>query len=188
MGSGTKERTGAEKVVGIDKLRAGSYRWRIAVIDGPNMPNLGRRSRTIYGPIKSLADLQSLVREAADELGVIVTPFASNHEGEILEFIHGSGESQDGYIINPAGLTTYGESTRHALEDTGKPVVECHFSNTARHFAAVVPPYLLQQSRFTYSATGLVMGFRQYSYIGALVALTLALDDDNFLAGGNRSH
>jgi 3-dehydroquinate dehydratase-2 len=162
--------------------------WRIGVIDGPNMPNLGNRSETIYGPIKSLADLQRLVREMADELGVVVTPFASNHEGEILEFIHRTAREVDGYIMNPAGLTTYGEATRHALDDTTKPVVECHFSNTARHFAGVVPPYLAQQSRFTYSATGLVMGLRQYSYLGALLALTLALDDADFLDGGARRH
>ncbi|QRP50257.1 type II 3-dehydroquinate dehydratase [Amycolatopsis sp. FDAARGOS 1241] len=162
--------------------------WRIGVIDGPNMPNLGHRSEAIYGPIKSLADLQRLVAELADEIGVAVTPFASNHEGEILDFIHRTALEVDGYVINPAGLTTYGEATRHALDDTGKPVVECHFANTARHFAGVTPPYLAQQSRFTYTATGLVMGLRQYSYLGALLALTLALDDADFLAGGARRH
>ncbi|MET7999254.1 type II 3-dehydroquinate dehydratase [Amycolatopsis sp. NPDC005232] len=162
--------------------------WRIGVIDGPNMPNLGHRSESIYGPIKSLADLQKLVAEMADELGVSVVPFASNHEGEILDFIHRTAREVDGYVINPAGLTTYGEATRHALDDTTKPVVECHFANTARHFAEVTPPQLVQQSRFTYTATGLVMGLRQYSYLGALLALTLALDDADFLAGGTRRH
>jgi 3-dehydroquinate dehydratase-2 len=162
--------------------------WRIAVIDGPNMPNLGARDEKIYGPIKSLDDLQALVRKTAESLGIEVVQTASNHEGEILDFIHQTAKNVHGYVINPAGLTTYGEATRHALEDTRKPVMEVHFSNTARHFAEVVPPYLLQQSRFTYSATGLVMGLRQYSYLGALLGLTLALDDESFLDGGNRRH
>jgi 3-dehydroquinate dehydratase-2 len=171
----------------LDAFRPkGARRWRIAVIDGPNMPNLGARDEKIYGPIRSLADLQALVRKAAESIGVKVVQMASNHEGEILDFIHRTARDADGYVINPAGLTTYGEATRHALEDTRKPVMEVHFSNTARHFAQVVPPYLLQQSRFTYSATGLVMGLRQYSYVAALVGLTLALDDESFLNGGTR--
>lgn len=163
-------------------------RWTIGVIDGPNMPNLGHRSERIYGPIRSLADLQALVRETADDLGVEVVPFASNHEGEILEFVHRTAHDVHGYVINPAGLTTYGEATRHALDDTTKPVVEVHFANTARHFAEVTPHFQQQTSRFTYTATGLVMGLRQYSYLGALLALTLALDDESFLAGGANRH
>ncbi len=173
----------------LEDFRPEKYtRWKIAVIDGPNMTNLGNRSQAIYGPIRSIADLQKLVSDTAEALHVDVTQFVSNHEGEILEFIHSTASTHDAYIINPAGLTTYGEATRHALEDTTKPVIECHFSNTARHFAEVVPSYLLQQSRFTYSATGLIMGMRQYSYVGALLSLTMSLDDESFLAGGRRSH
>lgn len=37
-------------------------------------------------------------------------------------------------------------------------------------------------------ATGLVMGLRQYSYLGAMLALTLALDDEDFLADGTHRH
>lgn len=161
-------------------------RWTIGVIDGPNMPNLGHRSEQIYGPIRSLADLQTLVRETAEALGVSVTQFASNHEGEILEFIHRTGHEVDGYLINPAGLTTYGEATRHALDDTSKPVVEVHFANISRHFGDVASHYQQQTSRFTRTATGLVMGLRQYSYLGAMLGLTLGLDDNAFLAGGTR--
>ncbi len=154
--------------------------WRIAVIDGPNMPNLGRRDQAIYGPIRSLEDLQELVREFADMLGVAVRQFASNHEGEILDFIHETAAEVDGYLINPAGLTTYGEATRHALADTTRPVVEVHFANLSRHLATIAPGAQLQ-SRFTHTATGLVMGLRQHGYLAALLGLTLALDDASFL-------
>ena len=160
-------------------------RWRISVIDGPNMPNLGRRDKGIYGPIKSLDDLQTLVRAFGDEIGVAVECFASNHEGAILDFIHGSAETTDAYIINPAGLTTYGEATRHALVDTGRPYVEVHFANTARHFRSVSGDAEPPRSKFTFSATGVVMGLRQYSYLGALLALSLGLDDAAFLGEGH---
>lgn len=163
-------------------------RWRIAVIDGPNMSNLGHRSKVTYGTIASIHDLQQSVKNCGDELGVEITPFVSNYEGEILEFIHASAESHHGFIINPAGLTTYGEATRHALDETCKPVIECHFANTARHFDHAVQAYQNQFSRFTYSATGLVMGMRQYSYVAALFGLVLSLDDTHFLDGGKYSH
>lgn len=162
-------------------------RWRIAVIDGPNMPNLGARDEGIYGRIASLAELQEFVAEVASSVGVEVVPFASNHEGEILEFIHSSAAEVDGYLINPAGLTFPGEATRHALVDSGKPYVEVHFSNLSRHIATIDPTAQMR-SRFTNSAAGVSFGLRQYSYAGALLGLALALDDEAFLAGGTYAH
>jgi 3-dehydroquinate dehydratase-2 len=155
-------------------------RWRIAVIDGPNMPNLGARDQAIYGPIASLADLQAFVGQIAAAVGVDLRPFSSNHEGEILEFIHSSAAEVDGYLINPAGLTTYGEATRHALADSARPYVEVHFANLSQHLGRIDPTGTLR-SRFTHTAAGLSMGMRQYSYAGALVALALSLDDSSFL-------
>lgn len=156
--------------------------WRIGVINGPNMPNLGHRDQAIYGPINSLAALEALVERYAALIGVDVTQFASNFEGEILEFVHRTAADMHAYVINPAGLTTYGEATRHALADSRRPFVEVHFANTAQHFDAVTPGGQRLESRFTYTATALVMGLRQYSYLGALLGLSLALDDQAFLA------
>jgi 3-dehydroquinate dehydratase-2 len=156
-------------------------RWRVGVIDGPNMPNLGNRDEAIYGPIRSLQDLQAFVAQFAEHLGVTVHPFASNHEGEILEFIHQQAHEVDAFVINPAGLTTYGEATRHALADSVKPFIEVHFANTVRHFRSVSGEGEPPRSRFTYSATGLVMGLRHYSYVAALLGVTMALDDASFL-------
>lgn len=166
---------------GFSLRSAQAPRWHIGVIDGPNMPNLGNRDTAIYGPIRSLQELQGFVHGFGEHLGVTVHPFASNHEGEILEFIHRNACDVDGFLINPAGLTTYGEATRHALADGGKPFVEVHFANTARHFRAISGDEPPLRSRFTHSATGLVMGLRHYSYAAALLGLTLALDDASFL-------
>lgn len=155
----------------------------IAVIDGPNMSNLGARSKKIYGDIGSLDDLQTFVAGFGKQLGVTVENFASNYEGAILEFIHESANRVDGYIINPAGLTTVGEGVRHALEETTKPVVEVHFSNiTSGSGGARGLGGGSIQSTITHTATGMCMGLRQYSYIGALTGLIMALDDRNFLA------
>lgn len=165
--------------------RAGSRRHRISVIDGPNMSNLGARSKKVYGSINSLDDLKALVTATGQDLGVEVETFSSNHMGDILEYIHASADRIDGYIINPAGLTTMGEAVRHALEDTTKAVVEVHFANISG--APGTPRGLMSGkliSTFTHTATGMCMGLRQYSYIGALVGLVMALDDSSFLGDG----
>jgi len=162
--------------------RRGDRRHRIAVIDGPNMSNLGARSKKIYGDIRSLDDLKRFVTDFGQSIGVEIETFSSNYEGAILEFIHESAERADGYVINPAGLTTVGEAVRHALEETERPVIEVHFANISA--VASAPRGLMGgtlQSRFTHTATGLAMGLRQYSYTAAVLGLVQALDDPAFL-------
>jgi len=163
-------------------VRTGDRRHRIAVIDGPNMSNLGARSKKVYGKIGSLDELKQYVANFGRQLGVDVENFSSNHQGNILEFIHESADRVDGYIINPAGLTTVGEGVRHALEDTGRPVIEVHFANIAASAGAArgLGGGSIRSS-FSHTATGVCMGMRQYSYIAALTALVLALDDEGFL-------
>ena len=101
----------------------------ITLIDGPNMPNLGNRNKRVYGPIASITALHDYMRQLGEGMGVTIEALASNHEGEILDAIHASAAKTDAYILNPAGLTKTGEPTRHALEETGRPWVETHFSN-----------------------------------------------------------
>lgn len=167
-------------------IRGSDKRFHIAVIDGPNMSNLGARSKKVYGAVASLDELQSYVRDYGSRLGVDIESFSSNYEGAILEFIHESAARVDGYIINPAGLTTIGEGVRHALEDTGRPVMEVHFANiSASAGASRGLGGGSIQSSFSHTATGVTYGMRQYSYIGALTALVFALDDVGFLGAKN---
>ncbi|WP_417260644.1 type II 3-dehydroquinate dehydratase [Celeribacter sp.] len=162
--------------------RNGNRKHKIAVIDGPNMSSLGNRSQKVYGPISSLDDLKAWVQGFGADLGVEVENFSSNFQGEILEFIHESASRVDGYIINPAGLTTVGEGVRHALEDTGKPSIEVHFANiSASAGGARGLGGGSINSSFTHTATGMAMGLRQYSYASALTGLVLSLDDPDFL-------
>jgi 3-dehydroquinate dehydratase II len=163
-------------------FRSSKRDHRIVIIDGPNMTNLGARNKRVYGAIGSLDDLQNFCKGFGTALGVAVTTFASNFEGAILEFIHESAKSADAYVINPAGLTEVGVATKHALTETGKPYVEVHFANI------VAPPTAPRglpigpwQSTFSASATGVMMGMREYSYAAAILSLAMALDDKNFL-------
>ena len=151
---------------GTTTIRDGTHRWRIALLNGLNMTNLGRRDPHIYGRIESLAALEDLVAAAGNELGVDVVAFHSNDEGALVDFVEAQ-DGFDGYLINPGGLWAYGEATRVALDQTAKPVVEVHFANIRATG---------EESTFTKSVAGTVMGFRHHGYLGALVALTMHLD------------
>ncbi len=101
--------------------------WKTLVINGPNMNLLGRREGGLYGSL-TLQGLESGLREKARELGVEVDFFQSNHEGELVERIQGSGKY--GFIIiNPAAYTHTSVAIRDALLAVGKPFIEVHMTN-----------------------------------------------------------
>ncbi|GLY86090.1 type II 3-dehydroquinate dehydratase [Actinoallomurus iriomotensis] len=170
----------------VHGLRTGGQRYKISVIDGPNVSNLARRNKRMYGPHVSAEALGRFAKDWGDRLGVDVERFLSNHEGDILEYIHESGDRVDGYIVNPAGLTTTSDMVPFALYDTGKPVIEVHFANIkAAASTARGPVYGPRESTFTPFVAGQFMGMREYSYAGALLSLVLALDDDTFLGAAS---
>jgi 3-dehydroquinate dehydratase II len=160
------------------ELRTGDRQWHLAVMNGPNLSNLGRRDRRTYGAIGSIDDLDKLVTDFGELLGISVESFVSNYEGALLEFIHESADRTDGYLINPAGLTTQSEGMRHAFQETRRPVVELHFANIATAGLTSV---------FTPTMTGLMMGLREHGYLGAMLALVRALDDETFLGPTEQS-
>ena len=101
---------------------------KVLVVNGPNLNNLGRRDAGHYG-VTTLAQIEDSLRKCAEELGVDVEFFQSNHEGEIVDFIQGSTDDADGIVINAGALTHYGLSMRDALTDSRLPIVEVHLSN-----------------------------------------------------------
>lgn len=154
-------------------LRAeGAREWLFHVINGPNMNQLGKRDPGIFGSITSLDALVEELVSFGRVIGVKIAHFHSNHEGALLDYIHENSETADAFVINPAGIWTYGEATRDALADSGTPWAEVHFANVAA---------LPGESVFSHAALGEVMGLRQYGYHAAILALALALDDQSFL-------
>lgn len=153
-------------------VRTGDRRWRIGLVNGPNLSNLGNRHPGRYGQGLTLAELEDRVRGLGDELGVGVLPFQSNHEGAILEWLHEHGPDLDAILINPAGSTPYGFAIRNALQDTGLPTVEVHFANPELNGIA---------SAFTEIVTATVQGMRKHSYTAALVGVVAMLDDGDYL-------
>ncbi len=101
---------------------------RILVVNGPNLNLLGKREPHIYGT-KSLADLTKAVRAKARELGIQVTFFQSNHEGELIDFLQKEAPGSLGIVINPASLSHYSLALYDCLQALPVPTVEVHISN-----------------------------------------------------------
>jgi 3-dehydroquinate dehydratase-2 len=102
---------------------------RILIVNGPNLNLLGKREPHIYGT-RSLADLTKVVRAKARELGVQVSFFQSNHEGEIIDFIHKEAPGSAGIVINPGAFSHYSLALFDCLQAVSPvPAVEVHISN-----------------------------------------------------------
>lgn len=101
---------------------------RVLVINGPNLNLLGRRQPDVYG-METLADLERRVQGWGAELGLDVTTFQSNHEGEIIDRLHLARDRQDGLVINAGALTHYSYALHDAIVTTDLPAVEVHISN-----------------------------------------------------------
>ena len=101
---------------------------KILVINGPNINMLGIREPDIYGK-QTFTDLLSLIEKTAQEEGLEITQFQSNHEGAIVDKIQACYGKIDGIVINPAAYTHTSVAILDALKAVGIPAVEVHISN-----------------------------------------------------------
>ena len=101
---------------------------RILIVNGPNLNLLGKREPEIYGK-RSLADLLKVVRAKARSLGVQVSAFQSNHEGELIDFLQKQGPGSLGIVINPGALSHYSLALFDCLQSLAMPTIEFHISN-----------------------------------------------------------
>lgn len=101
---------------------------KILVINGPNLNMLGVREPEIYGK-RDYNALCGFISECADELGVCVEIFQSNHEGEIVDRIQSAYGAFDGIVINPAAYTHTSVAILDAVKAVGIPTVEVHLSD-----------------------------------------------------------
>ena len=90
---------------------------KMLVINGPNINMLGIREPGIYGK-QTYQDLLDLIDDTAQELGIAIEKYQSNHEGAIVDKIQEAYQKVDAIVINPA-----------ALKSVAIPAVEVHISN-----------------------------------------------------------
>ena len=101
---------------------------QILVLNGPNLNLLGQRQPEVYGH-ETLADVERACTALADELGVAVEFRQSNHEGQLIDWIHAARGTAAGIVINPAAYTHTSVALLDALSAFDGPVIEVHISN-----------------------------------------------------------
>lgn len=98
----------------------------ILVLNGPNLNLLGVREPHIYGR-ETLADIEALCRATAERLPVDFRQ--SNHEGELVDWVHEARETAAAIVINPAAYSFTSIALLDALKTFEGPIVEVHISN-----------------------------------------------------------
>lgn len=100
---------------------------QIYLLNGPNLNLLGKRQPHIYG-YETLADVEANCRKVA-ATGFDVQLKQSNHEGQLIDWIHEARESTCGIVINPGAFTHTSIAILDALNTFEGPVIEVHISN-----------------------------------------------------------
>ena len=142
---------------------------KLLVVNGPNLNMLGVREPDIYGA-QTYAELCRRVKEHAEERGVSVELYQSNHEGDLIDRIQLAYGTVDGIVINPGGYTHTSVALLDAVKAVGVPTVEVHISDVSKR-----------------------EDFRQVSYIRAACIATIAghgfdgyLEAMDLLIGGGK--
>ena len=133
----------------------------ILVIHGPNLNLLGTREPEVYGS-QTLADVNQHLQQQAQEWGLALETYQSNHEGEIVEAIHRARGRHQAIIINPAAFTHTSVAVRDALAGVAIPFIEVHLSNVYQR-----EPFR-HHSFMSDLAVGVICGLGAYGYEAAL--------------------
>jgi 3-dehydroquinate dehydratase-2 len=139
-------------------------RPEIMILNGPNLNMLGVREPAIYGR-ETLGDIEDACRAMAEDIDLGIDFRQSNHEGELVSWIHEARDSADGIIINAGAYTHTSVAILDALTLAELPVIEVHLSNiykreSFRHHSYISPV-----------ARGVLCGFGGQGYVLAMQAM-----------------
>ena len=132
------------------------------ILNGPNLNLLGLRQPEVYGRT-TLADVEAMCRAHAKEIGVEVEFEQSNHEGALVDAIHGTRGRLDGLILNAGAYTHTSIALMDAISSAEVPAIELHLSNVHarenfRHHSYIAPVALGQICGF--GSNGYILGLR----------------------------
>lgn len=129
----------------------------ILLLNGPNLNTLGLREPDIYGS-DTLADVVNLAERTAAELGYGLRAAQTNHEGEMIDWIHEARGQVSGIVINAGGWTHTSVALADALVIPEVPVIEVHISNVHRRES------FRHHSYVSAIAAGVIVGFGTRGY------------------------
>lgn len=141
----------------------------IWVLNGPNLNLLGSREPGIYGA-STLRDVQSLCEQAATAHGLVLRFHQSNHEGQLVDWIHEAGREHAqgqlaGLVLNAGAYTHTSVALHDAIKGTAIPVVELHISNVHAREA------FRHHSYISFAAKAVMCGFGVAGYPLAIQAV-----------------
>ncbi|MBE2277609.1 MAG: type II 3-dehydroquinate dehydratase [Rhodobacteraceae bacterium] len=133
----------------------------ITLLNGPNLNLLGLRQPEIYGR-ETLADVVAATGALAADLGLALEAMQSNHEGQLVDWIHAARGRSAGIVINPGAYSHTSIAILDALQAFEGPVLEVHISNIHRREA------FRHHSYVSARAEGVIAGFGTEGYLLAL--------------------
>jgi 3-dehydroquinate dehydratase-2 len=147
-----------------DEVVEGVFLHSVLFLNGPNLNLLGQREPEVYGQL-SLSDLNDLMAGKASRLGLVVTTYQSNIEGELVNRVHQAKlDGVDFIVINPGAYTHTSVAIRDAFLGTEIPFIEVHLSNVFSRES------FRHQSYLSDIAVGVISGFGAHGYELALQA------------------
>lgn len=143
---------------------------KLYILNGPNLNLLGVREPDQYGT-ESFSSLTERIAAHCRERGIEAVQRQSNHEGDLVDWIHEAYfAGADGIVINPGAYTHTSIALLDALKATRLRAVEVHISKVETR-----------------------EDFRQVSYIRAACEKTITghgtdgyLEAIDWLAGGGQ--
>lgn len=141
---------------------------KILLLSGPNLNLLGEREPAHYGSA-ALDDIVALATETAGKLGYDLEHLQSNHEGVLIDAIHGARGRCAAIVINAGAFTHYAYALTDALALFDGVKIEVHLSNPAardswRHLSVIAP-----------AVDGSITGLRAEGYRLAVEAVAAKL-------------
>jgi 3-dehydroquinate dehydratase-2 len=146
-----------------------SAKFRVLVLNGPNLNMLGKREPEIYGS-QTLDQIIEKLSITAQKINIELQHLQSNAEDELIDKIHQSFNSVDFIIINPAAFTHTSVALRDALLSVNIPFIEVHLSNVHAREA------FRKHSYFSDVAMGVICGLGSKGYDYALEAANAFLE------------
>jgi 3-dehydroquinate dehydratase II len=145
---------------------------QIWIIQGPNLNMLGHRDPALYG-VDTLDQLHADLSQLAEQHGVQAVCRQSNHEGQLIDWLHEARQKANGVIFNPGGYSHTSVALRDAVELVPCPIIEVHLSNIAAR-----EPFR-QHSLISPVASGVITGLGGAGYKLALLLLATTQTNAN---------
>lgn len=141
----------------------------VLILNGPNLNLLGAREPAVYGS-QTLADVEKLCAQACATHAFALDFRQSNHEGELVDWLHEAGRAQAagtlaGVILNAGAYTHTSVALHDAIKGTGITLIELHISNVFAREA------FRQHSYISPAAKAVMCGFGVGGYALAIAGV-----------------